>query len=120
MHSLKKCDLSFLENSEITQIILVTKWSVAFVFTEGHQIVVEEAFSHFRVEDGRTYSYQLKEGLFGALYIQECLQHRITSAEGGDEALTLKIDNGDVLTVRIGRGPYESGQIITEGRYIVF
>jgi hypothetical protein len=119
MHKFTNYDLSFLKGSELTQIILVTRYAVTFVFTDLTQITVEHGFEYIRRRDNRVFSYHLQKGI-EPVYFHELMEHRIEQVEVADYDLWLTFDNGDVLNIKSDDGRFEAGQIQKPGTYIVF
>lgn len=99
--------LAFLVGCEITQIVLTTKWCVSFVFVEDHHLVAEGRLEHFRALTGETLVYDLAQGLSGPLHLQDCLERKVEALEFSNKALTLNIDNGDVLRMGPDGRPHE-------------
>jgi hypothetical protein len=106
-------------SSHLTQIVLVTKWSVCFVFTDFTRITLEYEFEYVRHRDGRTFLYQLTKGI-QPIYFHELMEHTIERVDISDYCLSLTFDDGDVLNIRTNDSELEAGHIQKLEDFIVF
>lgn len=118
MHKFTTYNLQFLRGCELTQVVLVGRWAVSLIFTEGYRITIECPFAHVR--NGKIFRTDFSHGLAGPIYLHELFDQTIVNLQITDYELTMTFSNGDAICIYGEDGMYESGQISGPDGLMVF
>lgn len=110
MHPFPSADaLQFLIGDSIAQVWL-DPYSLQFRFESSRHLFVGHRIEHAE-PDGTVWTYDCQDTERGPLVLQRLLYCPIVTVEREDLRLTLRMKDGQSLTVLSDLGPYEAGYI---------
>lgn len=110
-------ELDHLIGDTLMQVCL-DPFSLQFRF-EHSTITSERAVEHIE-PDGTAWSYRCVAAEAPATRLHQLVGRRVTALSGAGMRLSITFDDGAALIIISDLGPYEAGQIVGGGKYIVF
>jgi hypothetical protein len=106
-------DFSYLENCTFTQLV-IDRYQVSFVFSEGYRLVSELAFRHVRKKSNEAIAYDVQGGL-DAIHLHQLLEQKVIAVTHNEWELKMVFENGEEIQVLTEEGKYECGNITGPG-----